>query len=787
MKRLRIITLLLMRGTCLYPQRIEKSPLYRKKKSSLLLILLMVFHFTSLAQITIKGRVVDDKGQSIGYAYVVGYDRDSTRLGTTVTDTLGIFSLLCKNETPHSIKITSLGYQPLVLKDINKEYTGSFILHENIIETDDVTISATTNKMEGNKQTLLFSKKEKLTYPSAKSLIGSNVLFQEQRLSRGMKSIDGRNIIFLHNGIEISTQQLESIPSHTIRKVVYYDHPPARYANKKQCVVVDLITSRPKKREVTFNADLFDDFKMHYGKNTLAGQYQDSIFTFNLRYYRDYQDFKDIEYQDQYTFDNRQMSYMPQAGLFNSTIDNLSTDIQRDGLRSKFQLNLSLKKNKAKEEKLQKNSSIYRLYHLQSNNQGAAIRLYYSYDLTKNALVGGNLFYNYIEDSYATKHNTAMNINSLHSKNMIHQENQVHRYQGEFFYHTEIGKSRWHSGIKMDRKILTELNGINDAQLIYDNTYIYTSLSGKKWNKLSYYIGGGIEYISNQWKDQRVEDNKFALWNTDVVLSYPLTSKHTLKGSAAIVNNAPSISMMANNRIEIMDGYVSIGNPKLKAYYIGLVSFQHQYSSKKWYLQTKVKYQYFDQPFNTGYYQEKGIIYKSNLQQAYLKDLSLSCAFQWKASDLLKLGGYISWVEDQLKTNEGRTKSLQGYYISLNARGNFHHWFWLIEDREPYKNLNGENIETYGRNVFAEIGYRKKGWKISLWGFHQPENRNIEVNTPVIKIQQTSYWNDVQSILGANISYRISFGENNQRKKRAKIRFNDNFSTLSEDSSAKRH
>ncbi|QZT38914.1 carboxypeptidase-like regulatory domain-containing protein [Halosquirtibacter xylanolyticus] len=764
--------------------------IYKLKFLSIVCLIQWFLFCPVQAQVHVNGRIIDENGKQLPSVQVSGYGKDSTWLAAVVTDTTGCFSL--DSKALSYLQFAFMGYEKRIISIKKGANIGDIILRKQDIEIDAVTISATKNKVEGNKQTILFSKQEKIDYPSAKSLIGSNVLFQEQRLSRGIKAVDGRNVIFLQNGIEVSSEQLQSISSTNIRKIVYYDQPPARYANKKECVVVDIIMARPNKKKVTLFGDFFDDYKTTYGKNSVGVQYEDSIYTFNIRYHKDYQDFEDIENNERYELNNSIYDYSSAWGLYNSKDENLSADIQRDGAKSKLQWNISLKKSEEKEHKFEEGDEtlnpniMYRSYRLNSESKGAATRLYYSYDISSQTKVGANLQYSYTEDSYTSFNQNPMFYDVVIGPTTTEGNNHLHRYQGELFFNTKLGSISWHSGVKLDHKLLEEGRD-KVQQLNYDNTYLYTSLSGKAGSKLSYYWSGGMEYISSQWSDKRVEDKRSTLYNTDLVLTLPLNSKNTLRGYTGIVNNAPSVSNMTNNPVEIVSDYRSVGNPDMEAYYIGVMSLKHIYALKRFYVSTKVQYQYFDKPFRTSYYKEGGTVFKSPLQQTYIKDLSLSCAFQLELSPLFTFGGYISWVDNQLKMRNGRTKSLQGSFTRLYIKGKYHRWFWFVEDREPYKNLKGENLENYGRNFFAEAGYRLKGIKLSLWVFHQPENRNIEVDSPVIKIKENNYCNDAKCILGANLSYRISFGEDSyRRKKRTSIQFKNNSSTLSEDSNAKR-
>ena len=123
------------------------------KKICILIIVDMLFSISLYGQNlqTVRGVVVEkNSGNPIPYAAVALLDTCSS-IGT-VTDISGRFSLSNVSVGRHDLKISCLGYEPLVLKEIlvtsSKEVVLEVRLQESLIALGEVTVKPKINKAE---------------------------------------------------------------------------------------------------------------------------------------------------------------------------------------------------------------------------------------------------------------------------------------------------------------------------------------------------------------------------------------------------------------------------------------------------------------------------------------------------------------------------------------------------------------------------------------------------------------------------------------------------------------
>lgn len=98
---------------------------------------------------SIRGMVVDKaSGKPIGYANIITFD-SQVQTGT-VTDSLGYFRLTGLSVGRYNVKISFMGYEPYILKEVavssGKETRVEVTLKENAWELDDIVVRPQVNK-----------------------------------------------------------------------------------------------------------------------------------------------------------------------------------------------------------------------------------------------------------------------------------------------------------------------------------------------------------------------------------------------------------------------------------------------------------------------------------------------------------------------------------------------------------------------------------------------------------------------------------------------------------------
>ncbi|MDO4225642.1 MAG: hypothetical protein Q4C75_07100 [Bergeyella zoohelcum] len=109
----------------------------------------------------------------------------------------------------------------------------------------EVIIKAQRKKQYTDHAAYTFDKEALEKSRHSKDLLETLPELQLDPMSNTITSIKGEKILFLVNGIEATDSQIKSIAPTNVVKVLYYDIPPARWANRAD-IVVNIITRNPE-------------------------------------------------------------------------------------------------------------------------------------------------------------------------------------------------------------------------------------------------------------------------------------------------------------------------------------------------------------------------------------------------------------------------------------------------------------------------------------------------------------------------------------------------------------
>lgn len=229
------------------------------------MFLMIVFYSSfSFSQNSIKGRVINQKGEPIFGASVIII---GTSIGTSV-DENGNFVLTNLKEQKFDLQISAVGYEKRIIKNVQIGKTVNVILNESIIQTKQIVVSA--GKFEQKIEDLTVStvvlspeiiqKKNYITIDELLRNISGIQMNLEQvsiRGSSGYSKGAGARVLVAINGLPIYSGDngdivWEMIPTNDIEKIEIIKGPASSlYGSSAIGGVINIITKAVTKNALT--------------------------------------------------------------------------------------------------------------------------------------------------------------------------------------------------------------------------------------------------------------------------------------------------------------------------------------------------------------------------------------------------------------------------------------------------------------------------------------------------------------------------------------------------------
>ena len=177
--------------------------------------------------ILLRGKIVDQKKNPVGSAYVEVQNDNSQIIGYILSDTLGFFTMALPPKPEYQVNITHVAFNPLSKKVVPSEKEHLFVMDERVENIDEVVVTSSYTKAmrmnsEGN---IVFAPKT----------LGNLVTYNLPRLLQILPSIqitssgitqNGRPTALLVNGHKrnLSGKSIEAflraIPTDKVKEIV---------------------------------------------------------------------------------------------------------------------------------------------------------------------------------------------------------------------------------------------------------------------------------------------------------------------------------------------------------------------------------------------------------------------------------------------------------------------------------------------------------------------------------------------------------------------------------------
>ncbi|MBO4232982.1 TonB-dependent receptor [Riemerella anatipestifer] len=742
-------------------------------------------------QYQIKGKVIgNSSNKPVEFVNAMLMKKDSVYSGA-VTDSLGGF-IITAPKGDYTLKLEQFS-QVFLSKDISlyKDLDLGILPIEQFITLSEIVIEASSKKQYSDRAIYSFDKEtlEKARY--AKDLLVSLPELQLDPISQAVNSTRGGKVLFLVNGIEATDNQIKSIAPTHVKRVIYYDIPPTRWANRAN-IVVNIITQNPEVG-YSYGAEVFSAFTTGFVNGFAYADYTKGNNSFGLEYKINVRNYNNRQNENTYTYQLNNKKYhilnhqKDHFGYTNQDIALRYTRTIPDDYTFQIKFTITPFSNFLDGE----GKSLFQEGNTKTNHQSIqegnskytnpTLDIYYS----KNLGEKDELIFNIIGSHYKTQStrlkrewNIATNTN-VFNDNMNLETTQT-GIVGEIAHTHKFEKGQLNSGYLIQNTAISNnlknLLGNSQYDVNYLEQYLYTEYSSK-WKNLNYRLSMGLTNINNK---SAVETANYWIPNPKIVLSYSLMKNHTLRLYSQYNTNNPSGAELSPNVIQVAPNLVSSGNPYLKPSNKWSNDLIYSYYNKYFDINMSAFYEYTNNPIIS--------LYTYNSTQNYYNLKSVNSK-HYKEYGLNFIGRVKPFGNNLLSIKAIIAPIYQSILLSNNNELKNMRWSNIFTINSAYKNFNLQyqfNIPTYSlKGLFLStnenkshlfVGYKKDSWYFSagMYWIGMPskyDTKTIEESLVNYTSHTEIFNNKNMFVLG--LSYDFSSGKKLQMKKKLNNRPTD--------------
>ncbi len=752
--------------------------------------LLLLFSTFSFSQRNITGVVTNEKEEPVIAATIAVLNPDSTLVSGTTTNAEGKFRLKLKNNK-NFLRISCIGYKTKFVQPLNNDLI--IVLEDALINIDEILVKSDKILLEAEKDIIIISNADRKNTATATEMISGLSRFNIDPLNHKIQTSDGEPVLVLLNGIETDEIKLLSLSPKEIQKIEYYQLPPGRFSNLNSTSVMNIITYKKRDKGMDININTGNSFTDIYGDNTVSIGLYDSINSLDFQYFIDYRNLNDIIQNQEYTyFDKNTTSlYQGRPGKYRRTNNRFSTEYKRNTDSNKLSAKFILRRSDGFEnytQNITQNEDVEtRSRKLKDTYNSYALDIYNATYYKKDRIIGMNVV------------GTISDANSISDLSAIYTESSELNYEfedintnkgysviAEVFHTMSLNKVKWTVGVNNYYKLLKQTyNNHKETKIKRNRSYFYTGISGEIKNKIPYSFNIGFENTNASIETDEKQHQRMPVAKSSLSLLIPIAKKHKLRYASYLSSNVPSITEMAENYTYLDHALIYRGTSDISPYYVWGNRLNYQLTgSDNFYISPAVRYQLFFEPYQNAFIKEGDLIVKTYQTYDKLTDFYVSLSLNWKPLAFFNLQTTYGFSDVSLRSGNKKTENLIDQYFLTKLYFTHKNWKLSIINLEPYTNMDGEIITTYGRTLYTQLSYTRKNLNISGWFIHRPNQSSYRTASDIIDIKEEKTWNDLNSVIGIRLVYNLNIGNKRKKSVRKIVTNEDSSSGLSKNNTS---
>ena len=745
---------------------------------------LITVECTRKADRKLIGRLIDNHNLPVEFANIqLLSPQDSSFLCGGVSNANGDFVIPCQQRQA-IMKVSFVGYKTICrLVDVAR--IGNVRMQADNYQLKKVVVKGSLRTDHGDHATYAFSDEQIKNARHSQDLLTSLPNIYIDPLTGKTASMDGKSVKILINDVPMTSENdLKSIPSNKIKKVEYYDDPPARYGD----VILMNIITKPLDTGYAVGFDAESALTTGFSNDNVYFKYNKGNHQYSFDYTLNVRNYKDWIGDEQYalTLDDQTAIYDYHRHKHFGYTDNMFNlkyayskpdDIT---FQATFSPVISHKFNRGDGEVKTQNNPDWQdgVEHsdMYVNYVKPALDLYLSKDFAHKQTLDVDVLGSYFNTKQRMLNQQwTAGKEQLLSDDDMHSKSNIYSLIAEANYSKEWEKGELMAGINTwnkwsdynVRNMMSNYEPSLYSSCVNINT-VYAQYQNKIGN-LTYRIG-----VKSTWRRQRYED---LTYNSNYTLPLLYLSYKLKHGSLQLLTssgiNYPAISTLSENMTVVIPGLLKQGNPNVKATMeIGPI-FRYTYNDALLYMQVAL-YGIYNDKVITPYYYWKTVNDKQCVIQTYENG-----SFYWRygtgyllqlkpfKNEVLKLSVGGGFEREVVSNSFGRHCywSCPFNYTVTFRKGN---WGASYQGNIPSKQFLLDNRATQETKSYASVFYQKGTWRFTvegMWLFAPAKYESETFDNPILKQTEQHVIDDNRRMIVLGVSYNFFSGKKKNIRK----------------------
>ena len=742
------------------------------------------------------GQLVDENGHPVIFANIQLLSiADTTFITGGVTNENGQFVIPCQ-EPKVRMRASCVGLKTLE-RIVEIGEIGEIRMQGEEYAINGVVVKGHHRVDKVDRSVFTFSDEQKKISRQTQEILTTLPGLRYDVQTGTLKSMTGKSMKILVNGVEATDNDLKSIPVDKIKNVEYYTIPPARYADVGKLIN---IKTQPLDAGYAAGFDVMQAAGVAFNNTNLYVRYNKGNHQVAFDYSMQYRNNANCESEDSYVFtDGTTVSDYLYRGDYHFGYCNQDFNLkyiynkENDfTFQAKFSPNLFTQFWRTDNVIEANNNPQWQdgggRLERKVRSFGPSLDLYLNKKLKNNQEltvdVLGTYYHNSQNDhnkqwttSYQEEPTIGGQWETILFDDDMRAKNDKHSLIGELAYTKSWGSTNLSLGYKAtlaksDYKIRNMLSDYNEYAYTShnDNHYLYGEIGGKL-NKLSYRLGVGGTYVNT---DNDVTDYSKFYFTPKLVLSYPIKNGQV---QLEVRSNPvlPSISQLSNSAKMYIPGLIETGNPYLESGNDNCAILSLNLSNPYFELYTQALVDYITNPICSSFKWDKvgddRCIVMSPLNGKYELQYGGMVWGKLKPfkSELFTIGVYVGAWNDTYKSDiVGRQSHFRlpvNWEIGFR-KGRFGaSWYF----NTVTKSINGPFLHKCENNSDLSVFYQHKDLRVQLSSVFFLRTPHYESETLPNDIIQFRHWNEIpdqRSMVCLSVSYNIFSGKQKNVEKK---------------------
>ena len=745
---------------------------------------LITVECTRKADRKLIGRLIDNHNLPVEFANIQLLNpQDSSFLCGGVSNANGDFVIPCQQRQA-IMKVSFVGYKTICrLVDVAR--IGNVRMQADSYQLKKVVVKGSLRTDHGDHATYAFSDEQIRNARHSQDLLASLPGIYIDPMTGKTASMAGKSVKILINDVPMTSENdLKSIPSNKIKKVEYYDDPPARYGD----VILMNIITKPLDTGYAVGFDAESALTTGFSNDNVYFKYNKGNHQYSFDYTLNVRNYKDWIGDEQYalTLDDQTAIYdyhrHKHFGYTDNKFNLKYAYSKPDDItfQATFSPVISHKFNRGDGEVKTQNNPDWQdgVEHsdMYVNYVKPALDLYLSKDFAHKQTLDVDVLGSYfntkqrmLNQQWTTGKQQVLSDDDMQSKMNIYSLIAEADYSKEWKKgELDAGVHTWNKWSDYNvRNMMSNYEPSLYSSCVNINT-VYAQYQNKIGN-LTYRIG-----VKSTWRRQRYED---LTYNSNYTLPLLYLSYKLKHGSLQLLTssgiNYPAISTLSENMTVVIPGLLKQGNPNVKATMeIGPI-FRYTYNDALLYMQVAL-YGIYNDKVITPYYYWKTVNDKQCVIQTYENG-----SFYWRygtgyllqlkpfKNEVLKLSVGGGFEREVVSNSFGRHCywSCPFNYTVTFRKGN---WGASYQGNIPSKQFLLDNRATQETKSYASVFYQRGAWRFTvegMWLFVPAKSSSETLDNPILKQTEQHVIDDNRRMIVLGISYNFFSGKKKNIRK----------------------